>query len=162
MYVLRWPHDRHRASRAAASRNTGPHRYREKSGSTPHDVVTARLINGRPDTRHSCWFIAGSDRTRFSPWIRPQRRPQPDRPSALHTFPPTRTRVLRAKPSASAAVLHPQQAQTRGKIPMAPAAPPPHISRDFVPWRFLDACPRSAWVGRHPGVQKPAQKLPFA
>jgi hypothetical protein len=31
------------------------------------------------------------------------------------------------------------------------------ISRDFVPWRFLDAGRHSAWRGRHAGVQKPAQ-----
>jgi hypothetical protein len=27
------------------------------------------------------------------------------------------------------------------------AAPPPHTSRDFVPWRFLDAGGHSAWKG---------------
>jgi hypothetical protein len=30
---------------------------------------------------------------------------------------------------------------------MRPAAPPPHTSRDFVPWRFLDAGRKSAWKG---------------
>jgi hypothetical protein len=34
-------------------------------------------------------------------------------------------------------------------------------SRDFVPWRFLDAGRHSAWKGRHPGVQKPAQQATF-
>ena len=29
----------------------------------------------------------------------------------------------------------------------SPAAPPPHTSRDFVPWRFLDAGRHSAWMG---------------
>jgi len=54
-----------------------------------------------------------------------------------------------AWPQADAATvtIQPQQARTRGKIPIAPAAPPPHTSRDFVPWRFLDAGRKSAWKG---------------
>jgi hypothetical protein len=48
-----------------------------------------------------------------------------------------------------------QRARTRGKILIAPAAPPPQTSRDFVPWRFLDAGRQSAWLGRHPDIQKP-------
>ena len=31
-------------------------------------------------------------------------------------------------------------------------------SRDFVPWRFSDACPQRVWMGRHAGVREPAQK----
>ena len=49
-----------------------------------------------------------------------------------------------AKPIAATASIQPQQARTCGKIPIAPAAPPPHTSRDFVPWRFLDAGYKSA------------------
>jgi hypothetical protein len=64
--------------------------------------------------------------------------------------------LLRRKPIAATASIQPQQARTRGKIPIAPAAPPPQTSRDFVPWRFLDAGRQSAWLGRHPGIQKSA------
>ena len=41
----------------------------------------------------------------------------------------------------------------RSKISIAPAALPLHTSRDFVPWHFLDAGRRSAWIAsscRHP------------
>jgi hypothetical protein len=34
----------------------------------------------------------------------------------------------------------------RGQIPIAPAAPTPPPSSDFVPWRFSDAGHRSAWL----------------
>src|SRR2546422_11426023 len=42
-------------------------------------------------------------------------------------------------------------------IPIAPAAPPPPTSRDFVPWRFSAAGRLTAWIDRHPGSRKPAQ-----
>jgi hypothetical protein len=29
-------------------------------------MMLSPLIDGRPDTRYSCWFTAGSDRTRIS------------------------------------------------------------------------------------------------
>ena len=54
--------------------------------------------------------------------------------------------MLRRKPIAATASIQPQQAPIRGKIPIAPAAPPSHTSRDFVPWRFLDAGRKSAWI----------------
>jgi hypothetical protein len=41
----------------------------------------------------------------------------------------------------------------RSKISIAPAALPLHTSRDFVPWHFLHAGRRSAWIAsscRHP------------
>jgi hypothetical protein len=44
----------------------------------------------------------------------------------------------------------------RGEIPMV-AAPPPFPTRDFLPWRFSAAGPRSAWRDRHSGSRKPAQ-----
>jgi integrase len=36
-------------------------------------------------------------------------------------------------------------------------APPPFPTRDFLPWRFSAAGPRSAWRDRHSGGRKPAQ-----
>src|SRR5712671_4878242 len=68
--------------------------------------------------------------------------PRPDR-----SFTPTYPTTLGRKPIAATLTIQPQQARTRGKIPIAPAAPPPHTSRDFVPWRFLDAGRNSAWKG---------------
>ena len=47
--------------------------------------------------------------------------------------------IVSRKPIAATASIQPQQTRTRGKIPIALAAPPPHTSRDFVPLRFLDA-----------------------
>jgi len=54
--------------------------------------------------------------------------------------------MVRRKPIAATASIQPQQARTCGKIPIAPAAPPLHTSRDFVPWRFLDAGRNTAWI----------------
>src|SRR5712691_12631103 len=64
---------------------------------------------------------------------------------SLGYVPPTRTGLPRAKASAPTAALQPQQAKTRGEIPIAPAVPPVHTFRDFVPWRFSAAGHRSAW-----------------
>jgi hypothetical protein len=54
--------------------------------------------------------------------------------------------MLGGKPFAATAPLQPSRARARGKIPIAPAAPPLPTSRDFVPWRFSDAGRRSAWI----------------
>ena len=54
--------------------------------------------------------------------------------------------MVRRKPIAATTSIQPQQARTRGKIPIAPAALPLHTSRDFVPWRFLDAGRKSALI----------------
>jgi hypothetical protein len=80
----------------------------------------------------------------------------------VHTFPSTRTGVLRAKASAPTAALQPQQAKTRGEIPIAPALPPVHTFRDFVPWRFSAAGRLSAQIEHHPGSRKPAQERTHA
>ena len=65
---------------------------------------------------------------------------------ADRSFTPTHATLVRRKPIAATASIQPQQARTCGKIPIAPAAPPPHTSRDFVPWRFLDAGYKSARI----------------
>ena len=67
--------------------------------------------------------------------------------------------MLPAKPIALGRFAPTPQRSRRGQIPIAArgtAACP--TSRDFVPWRFSDAGRRSAWIDRHPGVRKPAQK----
>jgi len=56
---------------------------------------------------------------------------RPDR-----SFTPTHGTRVRRKLIAATASIRPQKARTRGEIPIAPAAPPPHTSHDFVPWRF--------------------------
>ena len=58
---------------------------------------------------------------------------------ADRSFTPIASTMLRRKPIAATASIQPQQARTCGKIPIAHAAPPTLTSRDFVPWRFLDA-----------------------
>ncbi|HEY2884527.1 MAG TPA: alcohol dehydrogenase catalytic domain-containing protein, partial [Rhizomicrobium sp.] len=40
---------------------------------------------------------------------------------------------------------HPSHADC-GPIPIEPAAPPLPTKRDFVPWRFSDACRRRTWM----------------
>jgi hypothetical protein len=76
--------------------------------------------------------------------------------SADRSFTPNCASRFRRKPIAAADAIQPQQARTRGEIPIAPAVPPPHTSRDFVPWRFSAAGHRNAWSGRRPGGRKPA------
>jgi hypothetical protein len=72
----------------------------------------------------------------WTSWIASSRAATKRRQCGGHIF---RKRMVRAGRSAS-------QARTCGKIPIAPAAPPPHTSRDFVPWRFLDAGRKTAWI----------------
>ena len=49
----------------------------------------------------------------------------------------------------------------RGEIPIV-AAPPPFPIRDFLPWRFSAAGPRSARRDRHSGGRKPAHQRTHA
>jgi hypothetical protein len=42
----------------------------------------------------------------------------------------------------------------RGQIPIETVAPPAPTSRDFVPWRFSDACRPARRCIRHPGVRE--------
>jgi hypothetical protein len=84
---------------------------------------------------------------------------RPFNPVALpadRSFTSSRASQPRRKPIAATVSFQPQQAKTRGEIPIALAAPPPHTSRDFVPWRFSAAGHRNAWIDLHPGGRKPA------
>ena len=76
-------------------------------------------------------------------------------PRLVH--PPHHAHATRPIDRAAAAFHHPH-AGARGKIPIAPAAPPPPTSRDFVPWRFSAAGRSSAGIGHLPGGRKPAQR----
>jgi hypothetical protein len=73
---------------------------------------------------------------------------RPDR-----SFKPTHVTMARGMPIAPTASIQLHQARARGKMPIAPAAPLPHTSRDFVPWRFLDAGRHRAWKG--PSCRRP-------
>jgi hypothetical protein len=105
MPVRRRPHDRHRDFRARLRAEAPAHTATGRNQDR-HLMMLSPLINGRPDTRYSCWFTAGGRQTRISSldWT---------------ATPPS---ILRAKPSASTAALQPQHAQTRGEIPITPAA----------------------------------------
>ena len=121
-------------------------------------------IDDRPDTRYSCWLAAGSDQARIGllnwPAVTPSIRSCNVR-STLSTD--ARTSVHHAKAIASTAALQPQKAQTRGEIPIAPAAPSAHHPPRF---RAL------ALFGRRPpervegfviaGSRKPAQNRTHA
>jgi hypothetical protein len=48
-------------------------------------------------------------------------------------------------PQCTIPVHHPSDACC-GQIPIEPAAPPLPTKRDFVPWRFSDACRRRTWM----------------
>ena len=58
---------------------------------------------------------------------------------ADRSFTADRSHSLGSKPIAATAAIQTHQASRRGQIPIAPAAPPLHHPRDFVPWRFSDA-----------------------
>jgi hypothetical protein len=56
----------------------------------------------------------------------------------------------------------PAKLTSRGEIPIGCGTRLRSPTRDFVPWRFSAAGPRSAWRDRHSGGRKPAQKPPPA
>ena len=119
-------------------------------------MMPSSAIDARPDTRSSCRLSAGSDQARIttsdSPALPP---PIPSRPRPDRSFTPTYPTTLGRKPIAATLTIQPQQARTRGKIPITPAAPPPHT---YVP-RFRAL----ALFGRRPqerveGFVMPASK----
>jgi hypothetical protein len=98
----------------------------------PTHSITVSIINPSYASSHRCAaFNSG-------------RATNPVALPADCSFTPTHATMVRRKPIAATALIQPQQAQACGKIPVAPAAPPSHTSRDLVPWRFLDACRKSA------------------
>jgi hypothetical protein len=122
-----------------------------------HVMMTSSAIDARPDARFSCPLSADSAQARITTSGSPARRATP-----IARFTPTYPTMLCRKPIAATVTIQPQQARNRGIIPIAPAAPPPHTFRDFVPWRFLDAGRHSTWKRsscRRPkiGVAKPGK-----
>jgi hypothetical protein len=103
------------------------------------------------------WHYRSFDRILLNELIQPFQQPErvvgffstyrPVAPRPDRSFTPTYPTTLGRKPIAATVTIQPQRARTRGEIPIAPAAPPPHTYRDFVPWRFLDAGRHSAWKG---------------
>jgi hypothetical protein len=74
---------------------------------------------------------------------------------ADRSFKPTHATLLRRKPIAATASIQPQQARTRGKIPVAPAAPLPHTSAISCLGAFWTPAATARGRVRHAGVQKP-------
>ena len=157
MPVLRRPHDHHRDLRARMSAQTPPTPAPQRSGSTPHDAVTA----DRTPLRHLSFPLARRrprPRSRPSPRFAPRHTANRLARPAAGSFTPPCSPLLYGKPIAATAPAQPRQAIPRGSIPIAPAAPPlPHRPR----FRAL------ALFGRRPhqrveglviaGVRKPAQ-----
>jgi hypothetical protein len=81
-----------------------------------------------------------------------QSRPRPDR-----SFTPTYPTTLGRKPIAATLTIQPQQARTRGKIPITPAAPPRIRPAISCLGAFWTPAARARGRVRHAGVQKPAQ-----
>jgi hypothetical protein len=65
MPVLRRPHDRHR-DLCARMRAQAPAFAASRGNQDRHLMMLSPLIDGGPDTRFSCWFIAGSDGAHIS------------------------------------------------------------------------------------------------
>jgi hypothetical protein len=82
-----------------------------------------------------------------------QQRPPSLRSTTFPIVRPYRKR-LPQQPNNPSGRAHTESHQpNRVQIPIETVAPPP-TSRDFVPWRFSDACrPARRWI-RHPGVRE--------
>ena len=80
-------------------------------------------IDDCPDTRYSCWLAAGSAQARIGPLDWPAVAPSilSCNVQSIHFH--RRKQRPSSKASASTTAIQPQQAQTRGEIPIAPAAP---------------------------------------
>jgi len=135
--------------------------HRRRSGSTPHDAVAS----DPPPQQHPAFCLASSRQRpsshRYAGFAATRATnlvvPRPDR-----SFKPANATMARGMPFAATASIQPHQAKARSKIPIGLAAPPPHTSRDFVPWRFSAAGRLTAWIGHHPGSRKPAHIQPPA
>ena len=139
-----------------SSRSTAPHRPRSRSGSIPHDLVTAdrqppRHSLFRPPRRRQCSSSYRSARSARSRTTNATR-------GAVRSFTVVRSSDLRANTIAASAPIQTTHASRRGQIPIACTAPPAHHRSRF---RAL------ALFGRRPiervtaiaftGIQKPAQ-----
>ena len=83
-----------------------------------------------------------------------QQRPPSLRSTTFPIVRPYRKR-LPQQPNNPSGRAHTESHQpNRVQIPIETVAPPPPTSRDFVPWRFSDACRPARRCIRHPGVRE--------
>jgi hypothetical protein len=105
-----------------------------------HVVMTSSAIDARPTLAFSARSQPAAPKLASLPRVHQRVAPRPDRSFYTdvsdHALPQA-DRGDRYNPASAS--------PKRGMIPIAPAAPPPHTFRDFVPWRFLDAGRHSAW-----------------
>ena len=126
------------------SPSTAPHLLQSRSGSIPHDPVTA---DPRPP-RHSLFLPArprqwrSSHRTtRFA--ASPVANLVTHHP--VHAYTADRSPNISGKPIAATGCVNHPQASRRSEIPIDSAARPPPPN-DFVPWRFSAAGRPSPWL----------------
>jgi hypothetical protein len=83
-----------------------------------------------------------------------QQRPPSLRSTTFPIVRPYRKR-LPQQPNNPSGRAHTESHQpNRVQIPIETVAPPPPTSRDFVPWRFSDACRPARRCIRHPGIRE--------
>ncbi len=111
-----------RPSRADASPSTDPPRRQERSGSTPHDAVTA---DPKPHRHMPFWptLARQHPRLRRSPRLARDRATNPVQQPAIRSFAPARTPRLRPKPTVPTGSDQLYPHSRRRQIPIEPAAP---------------------------------------
>ena len=97
MSLLRWPHDHHRDLRARQRAEPPPSVDQDR-----HLMTLSPPIDGRPDTFHSCWLLAGSDQAHITPLDpQPVASPislrHPSRSRDGHSGPADRTAIAMAE-----------------------------------------------------------------
>ena len=141
-----------RPSRAAASQSTGPHRRRRRSGSTPHDAITA----DRPPSSPIASLLARR-RSRL------RRNPSPSRNSAVnvdrrpghHTIAPSSEPMPQRKAIADATAIPHPEPESHGQIPIAAPAVPQRFRALALFGRRQRQHPHARAI---PGVRKPAHE----
>jgi hypothetical protein len=141
---LRQPHDRHRDFRALLRAEVLPHAA--GGNQDRHLMMPSPSIYTYSNARHSYRLSGGIAQARIAAAFNSRHATNPVALPADRSFTSTHATLVRRKPIAATASIQPQQARTCDKIPIAPAAPPPQTSHDFVPWRFLDAGYKSARI----------------
>src|SRR5882762_5241989 len=146
-----------RPSRAAASQSTDPRPRQPRSGSTPHDAVSA---DPAPHRSALFWPALARQHTglRRSARLARDRTANPVQQRAIRSFAPARTPKIRAK-----AIRSPASAQ----LPQHTPTPNPHSIRCTVGashpaisclGAFRTPAVRAWRWSRHAGIRKPAQQ----